>query len=80
MTLAIGKRVILSWTEMKMNREEKGVGGKCKISILERRTFRYPSGDTMWPVYEISAQKEDLNLKYKFRSNHYKDVILIHDN
>ena len=34
----------------------------------------------MWAVCEIAAQKEGLNLKYKFRGDQYKDVILIHDN
>lgn len=71
---------MLPWTKMKMNRGEKGVGGKCKISVLERITFRHPSEDTMWTFDEISTQKEGQNLKYKFRSDHYKDVILIHDN
>lgn len=46
---------------------------------MENVTFRHPSGDTMWPVCDIAAQKEDVNLKYKFRSDQYKDLILIHD-
>lgn len=54
-----------------MSRGEKGVWGKCKISVLERITFRHPTEDTMWTVYEMSAQKEVQNLKYKIRSDHF---------
>ena len=42
--------------------------------------MRRPDGDTMWAVCEIAAQKGDLNLKYKFRSDQYKNVVLNHDN
>lgn len=37
--------------------------------------------ETMWEeVSEISTQKGDMDLKYKFSHDHPKDVILIHDN